>query len=60
MSRPFLRDKPLSRVSLMIDRQALEAAQKKAISNRVELSTAKNASTFIRWLIDEYNGDQHE
>lgn len=57
MSRPFLRDKPLSRVSLMIDRQALEAAQKKAISNGVELSTAKNVSTFIRWLIDEYNGD---
>ena len=57
MSRPFLRDKPLSRVSLMIDRQALEAAQKMAISNGVELSTAKNASTFIRWLIDEYNGD---
>ena len=38
----------------MIDRQALEAAQKKAISNGVELSTAKNASTFIRWLIDNY------
>jgi hypothetical protein len=49
-----LRDKPLSRVSLMIDRQALEAAQKKAISNGVELSKAKNASTFIRWLIDNY------
>lgn len=57
MPRPFLRDKPLSRVSLMIYRQALEAAQKKAISNGVELLTAKNASTFIRWLIDEYNGD---
>lgn len=60
MSRPFLRDKPLSRVSLMIDRQALEAAQKKAISNGVELSTAKNASTFIRWLIDNYAGIEKE
>ena len=56
MPRPFLRDKPLDRMSLMIDRQALEAAQKKAISNGVELSTAKNASTFIRWLIDNYAG----
>lgn len=54
MSRPFLRGKPLSRVNLMIDRQALEAAQKKAISNGVKLATAKNASTFIRWLIDNY------
>jgi hypothetical protein len=45
---------------MYIDRNALEAAQKKAIANGVDISTAGNASTFIRWLIDEYNGDQHE
>lgn len=60
MARPILRDKPLDRVSMYIDRNALEAAQKKAIANGVDISTAGNVSTFIRWLIDEYNGDQHE
>lgn len=60
MARPILRDKPLERVSMYIDRKDLEAAQKKAIADGVDISTAGNASTFIRWLIDEYNGDQHE
>lgn len=58
MARPILRDKPLERVGLMLDRSALENAQKKAINGGVELSTAKNASTFIRWLIDRYNDDE--
>lgn len=60
MPRPILRDKPLERVSMYLDRKALESAQKKAIANGVDISTAGNASTFIRWLIDNYNGDQHE
>lgn len=60
MPRPILRDKPLERVSMYLDRKALESAQKKAIANGVDISTAGNASTFIRWLIDNYNGGQHE
>lgn len=60
MSRPFLRDKPLERVSMYLDRKALESAQKKAIANGVDISTAGNASTFIRWLIDCYNGKENQ
>ena len=55
MARPILRDKPLERVSMYLDRKALESAQKKAIANGVDISIAGNASTFIRWLIDNYN-----
>lgn len=60
MARPILRDKPLDRVSMYIDRNALEAAQKKAIADGVDISTAGNASTFIRWLIDKYAGIEKE
>lgn len=60
MSRPILRDKPLERVSMYIDRYALGIAQKKAIENGVDISTAGNASTFIRWLIDKYAGLEKE
>ena len=60
MSRPILRDKPLERVSMYIDRSALEIAQKKAIENGVDITTAGNASTFIRWLIDKYAGLEKE
>lgn len=58
MARPILRDKPLDRVSMYLDRKALETAQKKAIANGIDISTAGNASTFIRWLIDAYNEDR--
>ena len=60
MPRPILRDKPLERVSMYLDRKALESAQKKAIANGVDISTAGNASTFIRWLIDNYNEKKEE
>lgn len=58
MPRPILRDKQLEKVTLMLDRSALEEAQKKAINNGVELSKAGNASAFVRWLVDRFNGSQ--
>ena len=45
---------------MYIARSALEIAQKKAIGNGVDISTAGNASTFIRWLIDKYAGLEKE
>lgn len=48
----------LSRVNLFLDRSALEQAQKKAIKNGVELSKAGNASAFVRFLVDSYNGEK--
>lgn len=48
----------LSRVNLFLDRSALENAQKKAIKNGVELSKAGNASAFVRFLVDSYNGEK--
>lgn len=58
MARPILRDKNLEKVTLMLDRSALEQAQKKAINNGVELSKAGNASAFVRFLVDSYNGEK--
>lgn len=39
----------------MLDREALEKAQRKAAMAGVNPATAGNTSAFIRWLIDEYN-----
>lgn len=58
MARPILRDKQLEKVTLMLDRSALEEAQKKAIGEGVELSKAGNASAFVRWLVDRYSGTE--
>lgn len=56
MPRP--QNEKLSRVNLFIDRDALAKAQKKAIKNGVELSKAGNASAFVRFLVDSYNGEK--
>lgn len=61
MARPILRDKSLEKVNLMLDRDALAKAQARAIRNgAADVATAGNASAFVRWLIDNYNGNQHE
>ena len=60
MPRPLMRDKIMARVNVMLDRDALEKAQRKAAKAGINPAIAGSTSAFIRWLIDNYNGDQHE
>lgn len=55
MPRPLERNKPLSRVNVMLDCEALEKAQRKAAMAGVAPSIIGSSSAFIRWLIDRYN-----
>ena len=60
MSRPLMRDKLMTRVNVMLDRDALEKAQSKAAKAGINPAIAGSTSAFIRWLIDEYNGSKKE
>lgn len=55
MPRPLEREKPLQRVNVMLDCDALEKAQRKAAKAGVAPAIAGSTSAFIRWLIDQYN-----
>ena len=52
MPRPLEREKPLQRVNVMMDCDALEKAQRKAAKAGVDPAIAGSTSAFIRWLID--------
>lgn len=54
MPRPPIKDHPMSRVNVMLDRESLDKAQRKAAKAGINPSTAGSISAFIRWLIDEY------
>lgn len=54
MPRPLEREKPLQRVNVMLDCDALEKAQRKAAMAGVAPATVGSTSVFIRWLIDNY------
>lgn len=54
MPRPLINDKPMTRVNVMLDKDALEKAQRKAALAGVDPAIAGNTSAFIRWLIDNY------
>lgn len=54
MPRPLEREKPMTRVNVMIDRDAMEKAQRKAAKAGVAPATVGSTSAFIRWLIDNY------
>lgn len=56
MPRPLEREKPLKRVNVMMDCDALEKAQRKAAKAGLAPATVGSTSAFIRWLIDCYNG----
>ena len=58
MSRPLMRDKLMTRVNVMLDRDALEKAQRKAAKSGIAPAIAGSTSAFIRWLIDEFNGSK--
>lgn len=55
MPRPLEQEKPLKRVNVMLDCEALENAQRAAAMVGVDPSIVGSNSAFIRWLIDEYN-----
>ena len=55
MPRPLERDKPMTRINVMLDRDSLEKAQRKAALAGVDPFIAGNSSAFIRWLIDNFN-----
>ena len=46
----------MTRVNLTIDKDALSAAQRKAALAGIDPTIAGNASAFVRWLVDEFNG----
>lgn len=54
MPRPLEREKPMTRINVMLDRDALDKAQRKAAKDGIDPGIAGNTSAFIRWLIDEY------
>lgn len=54
MPRPLEREKPLKRINVMLDCEALENAQRKAALAGIAPSIIGSTSAFIRWLIDEY------
>lgn len=56
MPRPIMREKPMTRINVMLDREALEKAQRKAAKAGIDPATTGSTSAFIRWLIDQYNG----
>lgn len=55
MARPLIRDKVMTRINLMLDKDALEKAQRKAAKDGIDPATAGSSSAFVRWLIDNYN-----
>lgn len=60
MPRPLMRDKIMTRVNVMLDRDALDKAQRKAAKAGINPAIAGSTSAFIRWLIDAYNENKKE
>jgi len=54
MPRPIMREKPMTRINVMLDREALEKAQRKAAKAGIAPATVGSTSAFVRWLIDNY------
>jgi hypothetical protein len=49
------RERPLYRVNVMLDQEALDKAKKKAVEEDVRnVSNVTNTSKFLRWLVDRY------
>lgn len=55
MPRPLIRDKVMTRINLMLDKESLEKAQRKAAKAGIDPAITGSSSAFVRWLIDEYN-----
>ena len=46
------RERPLYRVNVMLDQEALDRAKKKAVEDDVR--NVANTSKFLRWLVERY------
>jgi len=58
MPRPLEREKPLRRVNVLLDDDAIDAARKKAISEDIRnIAIAGNTSKLLRWVVDRYVED---
>lgn len=49
------RERPLYRVNVMLDQEALDKAKKKAVEDDVRnVANVTNTSRFLRWLVERY------
>lgn len=49
------RERPLSRLNVMLDQEALDKAKKKAVEDDVRnVANVANTSRFLRWLVERY------
>ena len=49
------RERPLYRVNVMLDQEALDKAKKKAVTDDVRnVANVTNTSKFLRWLVERY------
>ena len=49
------RERPLYRVNVMLDQEALDKAKKKAVEDDVRnVANVANTSRFLRWLVERY------
>jgi len=49
------RERPLYRVNVMLDPEALDKAKKKAVEDDVRnVANVTNTSRFLRWLVERY------
>ena len=49
------RERPLYRVNVMLDPEALDKAKKKAVEEDVRnVANVTNTSKFLRWLVERY------
>jgi hypothetical protein len=49
------RERPLYRVNVMLDQEALDKAKKKAVEDDVRnVANVTNTSRFLRWIVERY------
>ena len=49
------RERPLYRVNVMLDQEALDKAKKKAVEDDLRnVANVSNTSRFLRWLVSRY------
>lgn len=55
------RERPLYRVNVMLDQEALDKAKKKAVEEDVRnVANVANTSKFLRWLVERYIAHNEE
>lgn len=54
MPRPLINDKPMTRVNIMLDKDALEKAKVAAVKKGFDPDLAGNTSALLRYLIADF------